>query len=189
MTQEVVRIGGAGVGRGVGRQSIRTSSSEISWTILSRSLVTETMSLRVLSASCFTPLTRSTSISRATRGPRLRIFWPSGESSILILIAIRYKSGSGRFERGKTGLPGSGTRVGARGEDWRGVRTVVTGEEMEGRMTLEGAMGVRVRPRVGMGGGGGLDLGLGLGEGMRLGECMRMVSCSGWCFLRCLCSL
>jgi len=30
MTQEVVRIGGAGVGTVVGRQSIRTSSSDIS---------------------------------------------------------------------------------------------------------------------------------------------------------------
>jgi hypothetical protein len=112
-----------------------------------------------------------------------------------ILIAIRYKSGSGFFVRGKTGLPGSGTRLGERGEEVRGVRTVVTGEAIEGRMTLEGAVGVRVRPRVGVGGGRGKDLGLvglgeGQGDGRRLVVCIRMVSCSELsCFLRCLCSL
>jgi len=52
------------------------------------------------------------------------------------------------------GLPGSGTRLGERGEEVRGVRTVATGQEREGRMTLEGAAGVRVRPRVGGGEGG-----------------------------------
>ena len=168
---------GGDVGVVVGRQSIRTSSSQMSSTILSKSLVTLRISLLVLSASCLTPSTDLTSSSNASLGPRLRIFCPSGESSILILIAMRCKSGSGFFVRGKTGLPGSGTRLGESGEDVRGVRTVVTGEEIEGRMTLEGAMGVRVRPRL-RESGGGVTLGgtaLGVGEG-RLGECMRMVS-------------
>lgn len=93
--------------------------------------------------------------------------------------------------RGNTGLPGRGTRLGESGEEVRGVRTVVTGDEGEGRMTWEGAVGVGVRgrPRGDRGGGAGADLGTGgrVGEGVgRLGVCMRMVSCSVLnCFLRC----
>lgn len=109
-TQDVVRIGGAGVGWGgevagvvvvvvVGIgvvQSIRTSSSQISSTIFSKSLVTLMMSRLVLSASSFTrsfstwtSIWISTSLWVASLGPRLRIFCPSGESNILILMAMR----------------------------------------------------------------------------------------------------
>lgn len=113
---------------------------------------------------------------------------------MLILMARRYKSGSGFFVRGKTGLPGSGTRFGERGEEVRGVRMVVRGEAIEGRMTFEGGVGVRGRPRVGgcgggMGGRGGRGQGEGGGDDL-LVLCMRIVSWSQEdCLLRRRCSL
>jgi len=52
-------------------------------------------------------------------------------------MAVRYRSGSA-LDRGKTGRPGRVERLGESGEELRGVRSVVTGFERDGRMICAG---------------------------------------------------
>lgn len=64
----------------------------------------------------------------ANRGPIVRIFCPSGEQRIRVVMATLYRSGS-CFDRGKDARGGSSFRLGARGDEARGqcIATVVVG--------------------------------------------------------------
>lgn len=59
-------------------------------------------------------------IETARRGPMCKIFMPSGEDRMQVVIALRSRLGSARFlGRGWSGQPGRTLLVGARGEEWR----------------------------------------------------------------------
>jgi len=77
------------------------------------------LSTSIRDATIFSSSLVAVNMDTAKRGPIVRIFCPSGEHRIRVVMAILYRSGS-CLDRGKAARGGSNFGFGARGDDARG---------------------------------------------------------------------